>query len=202
MTTTASYGPTPEDIETAHKVFPEHEPRDLAYRAAAELVALAIRGDAGLSATEALAVLLLSWNRAFYRFAKFDAQHFVDIEEVVNRNWSALMRFRQRSIATLRKDDIAAVSSLFVEFEGVLGPVGAAKALHLLAPQFFPLWDREIATKYKVRLRPRGRIADLYVGFMLIAAEQCSSLCEAGYGGSCLKALDEYNFCKYTRKWI
>jgi hypothetical protein len=35
--------------------------------------------------------------------------------------------------------------------ESVLGSVGAAKSLHLLAPQFFPLWDNEIDSEYKVK---------------------------------------------------
>lgn len=44
--------------------------------------------------------------------------------------------------------DEATVKGVFKSFEKVLGPVGATKCLHLLAPRFFPLWDRAIAEAY------------------------------------------------------
>src|ERR1051325_5999064 len=34
--------------------------------------------------------------------------------------------------------------------KGVGSPVGVAKALHLLAPGFFPLWDEKIAKAYRL----------------------------------------------------
>lgn len=86
--------PTIQDIEAARQAFEANEPRDLFYRAATELVSLALEGRTSLSVAEALAVLLQTWNKMFYQFKAF---------------------------------------------EEILGPVGAAKCLHLLAPRFFPL---------------------------------------------------------------
>ncbi|MEJ5241054.1 MAG: hypothetical protein WHS87_07635 [Anaerolineales bacterium] len=55
--------PTPKDIASARQVFDANEPRDLFYRAATELVTLALEGKTSLSVTEALP--------CFYRFRQF-----------------------------------------------------------------------------------------------------------------------------------
>jgi hypothetical protein len=84
-----------------------------------------------------------------------------------------------------------------------LGPVGAAKALHLLAPAFFPLWDRRIAKAYGVALDGPGTKTDHYWHFALvIARKQCRELRGQGFAGFALKAIDEYNCCKHVRGWI
>jgi len=41
---------------------------DLFYRAATELVSLALEGKTSLSVAEALAVLLQTWNKIFYQY--------------------------------------------------------------------------------------------------------------------------------------
>ena len=57
--------PSIQDIEAARQAFETNEPRDLFYRAATELVILALDGKTSLSVTEALAVLLQTWNKMF-----------------------------------------------------------------------------------------------------------------------------------------
>jgi hypothetical protein len=189
--------PTLEDLEAARADYESREPRDLFYRAATELVDLAIRGATRLSLAEALAVLLQTWNSAFYRFHQpFDAKHFADIDELVSRHQRRFRALRPRSISTLSNTDEEAVKSLFAAFEGVLGPVGAAKALHLLAPRFFPLWDTAIAQRYRLPMKPQGLNAGNYWQFMSIVREQCIGLGEEeAVGRNPLKALDEYNYC-------
>lgn len=54
--------PTIHDLDQSHKDFEILEPRDLFYRAATELVDLAISGKTKLSLAEAIAVLLQTWN--------------------------------------------------------------------------------------------------------------------------------------------
>lgn len=203
--------PAPQDLEAARKIFEEGEPRDLFYRAATELVGLALEGKSSLNVTEALAVLLQTWNKAFYRFTPFDSQHlftpfdsqhFSNLEEVVIRYEAELATFRNRSIESLLDEDGSLVQKLFADYEEVLGPVGAAKALHLLAPRFFPLWDRAIAKAYGLALRERGKNADRYRRFMEITKQQHATLSgEQAIEQNLLKALDEYNYCKYTKGW-
>jgi len=89
---------------------------------------------------------------------------------------SAKQALRERSIEGFSSEDVAVVERLLGDFEKVLGPVGAAKALHLLAPQFFPLWDRAIAKTYGLPLRERGKNADRYRRFIEITKQQYETL--------------------------
>lgn len=196
-------GPSIQDLEEARRVFEEREPRDLFYRAATELVALSLEGKTALTVAEALAVLLQTWNRMFYRYRKFNSQHFADIERLLHDYHSELMGYRQRSIESFSQADEAQVVRLFRDFEAVLGPVGAAKCLHLLAPRFFPLWDRAIAAAYRLPLQGKGENAERYCRFMKKVKEQVERLGgEKAIGRNPLKAIDEYNYCKYTKKWM
>src|ERR1700730_12560435 len=129
-------------LKKARKAFEANEPRNLFYRAATELVDLALRGATSLTVAEALAVLLQTWNKAYYQYRKFDNVHFADIENLLADNKLVIASYRPRTIDQLDDADGTTIENLFQSFERVLGPVGAAKALHLLAPNFFPLWDR------------------------------------------------------------
>lgn len=194
---------TIHELEVAREAFEGSEPRDLFYRAATELVGLALRGQTSLSVTEALAVLLQTWNSAYYRFTPFDGLHFSDLDRVVIQHEGELAILRCRSIESLSGEDETTVQKLFADYEAVLGPVGAAKGLHLLAPRFFPLWDRAIAKTYGLPLRARGKNAAQYRRFMEVTRRQYKELGgEQAIGQNLLKALDEYNYCKYTKHWI
>ena len=195
--------PTLEDIQAAREAFEANETRDLFYRAATELVDLATRGQTSLNVAEAVAVLLQTWNQAYYRYHKFGGQHFADIERLLARHTRTTTGYRQRAIETYSADDESLVAEIFEEFEEVLGPVGASKCLHLLAPSFFPLWDRKIAEKYGLRLRRSGTNESRYCRFIRITKAQCIALGgEQAIGQNPLKDLDEYNYCKYTKGWI
>jgi hypothetical protein len=103
----------------------------------------------------------------------------------------------------LEDEEQATIGQIFRDFEEVLGPVGAAKCLHLMAPKFFPLWDRAIAGAYGLPLSKRGENFGTYFRFMEVAREQVKILGgEQAIGRNPLKALDEYNYCKHTRQWI
>jgi hypothetical protein len=192
--------PQLDELLAAHAAFEANEPRDLFYRAATELVDLAIRGQTKLTLVEAIAVLLQTWNISYYRFhGKFDAQHFAQLERAVHHDEHLLMRLRERTIASFTSQDEDTVRGVFARFEEVLGPVGAAKTLHLLAPRFFPLWDRAIAAAYGLAMQKGGN-ADRYVAFMGIAQRQCCEV-EEHLSKTCnpLKLLDEYNYVHFTK---
>ncbi len=187
------------DLRTGQEKYAEHEPRGLFYRAATALVELARSGNPPLTTAEALAVLLQTWNRAYYRYRPFNGQHLTDIEGILTGHQSALAAFRERSIEGLTEEDGVAIKKVFDSFEHVLGPVGAAKSLHLLAQNFFPLWDGTIAKKYRLPLRARGSNADNYCQFMKIAREQVKMLGgNERVGRNALKAIDEHNYWLYT----
>jgi len=194
---------TPADVKAARNSFEANEPRDLFYRAATELVDLALRGVTSLTVAEALAVLLQTWNKTYYRYRKFDNAHFASIEKLLVKHQSALAGYRNRTIDNLNRTERTTVSTLLQAFERVLGPVGAAKALHLLAPGLFPLWDRAIAAAYSLALGEAGSNGDRYWRLMLIAKQQCLELSrEDPDCKNPLKSIDEYNYCKYTKGWL
>jgi hypothetical protein len=199
----ASACPSPADLIAARSAFEANEPRNLFYRAATELVGLALRKKTDLTVAEALAVLLQTWNMAYYRYRPFDAQHFADLEKILASHEKTIRPYRKRAIETYNAQGRSIVQRVFTNFEDVLGPVGAAKCLHLLAPQFFPLWDRAIAQAYGVALKNRGSNAARYTRFMELTKRQATALANAELPyKSHLKALDEYNYCKFTKRWL
>lgn len=157
-------------------------------------------GQSRLSRAEAVAVLLQTWNQHFYRYHPFNEQHFSELEARLGSFRESLASYRQRDIKSLTDQDEAPVKELFAAFEKLLGPVGAAKCLHLLAPRFFPLWDRAIATGYDLSLGKRGENAGRYWRFMQVAREQIRRLGGSFTGDNPLKSLDEYNYCVYTKR--
>jgi hypothetical protein len=191
--------PSLSAVQNARKRFDEVEPRSLFYRAATELVRLARKNEIDLDLAESLAVLLQTWNLTYYRFTrKLDAEHLSAIRALINSNQAYLSTLRDRKIASLHAEDADSVQRLFEDFARLLGPVGAAKSLHLLAPAFFPLWDNEIACRYRCRLsKPRN--AKQYWSFMQKAKVQVEDLAAVGAEiPDPLKALDEYNYVQFT----
>jgi hypothetical protein len=192
------------DVKRGHEAFVKNEPRDLFYRAATELVHLAYRDSVDLTVAEAIAVLLQTWNGSYYRFHKIEkGKHFADVEDLLRVHLRILESCRDRSIDTLDNREETVIGDLFDAFESILGPVGAAKALHLLAPRFFPLWDRAIAKAYGLPLRQAGFNRERYWAFMLKAEEQCRNLDREDQSiWNPLKWIDEYNYSKYTKGWL
>ena len=195
--------PSSEELKKAKEVFRKNEPRDLFYRLAVELVDLAVKGKTKFTITEALSLLLQTWNMAYYRFHRFDIKHYNKIEQLIENYRSEIMLFRKRTILSLDEVDKNAITEIFKVFELVLRPVGAAKSLHLLAPNFFPLWDRAIAKAYGVTLKPTGKNGENYWNFMKICREQYKEFEENEISDdNPLKAIDEYNYCHFTKHWI
>lgn len=204
MTCLRTHRPSYDDLVRAHKAFRAHESRDLFYRAATALVRLAREGAVDLTTGEAIAVLLRTWNSAYYRYHPNGAADYAIIEELIARHSDWLASAAERTISSLIAADNEPVLEVFCDFEAALGPVGAAKALHLLAPHFMPLWDRAIAAEYVRGLGRAGTNGSRYLQFMRECREQsiAAGADAAAADGNILKALDEYNYCVFTKKWI
>jgi len=188
--------PTIQELEKAREVFEDIEPRSIFYQAATDLVDLAIQNKTKLNLAEAIAVLLQTWNVSYYRFRSFDKEHISNIEALLRKHPQIINDIRPRSIEDFSNMDIEAVKSIFKDFEHVLGKTGAAKCLHLLAPRFFPLWDTKIAIAYRLG---KEEESERYCRFMDITKGQIIDLGgEKTIGRNPLKALDEYNYWKYT----
>lgn len=205
MTVTAGQpAPTPScaELDLAHDVYLAREPRDLFYRVALQLLESAHAGEGEVSPAEALAVLLTVWNVQYYRMRPAEKLSLVaDLETLLEHHRSELDTYRHRTVDSLGAAEREGVEGLFESFREVLGPVGAAKALHLLAPGFFALWDQAIRSAYGVASNDPARHADCYSRFMEITRQQAAACGgEAALGRNPVKALDEYNYCRFTLK--
>lgn len=192
--------PTNDEVVIAHNLFLQNEPRDLFYRTAIFLIELSINQNGELSIAEAISVLLQTWNKSYYRFRKFNDEHYQQIENLLNEKLVQIMPFRDKAISTFNDNNIELINRIFDSFENVLGPVGGAKSLHLLAHHYFPIWDRTIAIAYNLPLSAVGTNAKKYINFIRIQKEQADNLLnELPDGISKIKAIDEYNYCHFTK---
>jgi hypothetical protein len=161
---------------------------------------------------DSVGVLLLTWNQAFYRYGPPDLKRF---EDFLTRNKKALEALRHRDISATDPIDEAQVRRLFESALAALeisegtkrgrrSPVAVAKALHLLAPRFFPLWDQAIAKAYGC-----GDSIDAvgkYLKFMHASRDIVMNLREAIDplldSKTQLKVVDEYNYSRFTKQWV
>ncbi len=185
---------TLDQLAEAHAAYRANEPRELHYRVAQTLAAQAWADQGDYSLAEAVEVLLLSWNLGYYRRARVPFVH-AEIAALIEANAAGVSAFRDRPIESLVQADLPEVERLFMAFRGVVGRVGAAKALHVLAPRFFALWDNPIAKGYRFHsLNPSD-----YRRLMCSVAAQARMVGgEAGFGRGLPKAIDELNYCRFT----
>jgi len=187
-------------VRRAHKLFEEEEPRNLFYRAAIYLIDRAMQPEPTLNLAESLAVLLQTWNAQYYRFhGKFTNHRLTALRTLLHTHMAAIAMFRGRHLGD-NVIDTQQVTRLFTDFEREVGPVGAAKTLHLLAPRYFPLWDRAIAqTTYRLNLAAPA--ADSYIKLMGLVEreiEACGGWNAFRRDENAVKLIDELHYCTAT----
>jgi hypothetical protein len=201
--------PTPDEFIKGYESFRRHEARDAMYKVATFLMSHFWGKYREMA--DALGVLLLTWNQACYRYGSFS---FDKLEKCLKNNWQTIEGFRVREIFSLSESDKDDIVKLFEEFlealkiaegksKGEKSPVAVTKALHLLAPGFFPLWDDKIARAYKCHYAKNA--VDKYFLFcdkMRTFAEAVRDYNNIPKDVTILKLIDEYNYAKYTKKWI
>jgi hypothetical protein len=204
--------PTLAHLQKAREEFKKIEPRDFFYWSVTKLVAAVLdtesRSDKVDELVRALMMLLMTWNRNYYRFFSDRKpgmtleEHFEELERAISKHFDRLIEFRSQRIHDTAEIPEHDVRDIFRDFTDVLGRVGAAKCLHLLAPRFFPLWDAAILRGYemeKEKFRHRTD-AERYVAFISISKSQIDSLGDfSSFTDNPLKSLDEYNYCRFTK---
>jgi hypothetical protein len=182
-----------DELMRVHEEYARNVPNNYAVIVPRIAKAVSERDVPGVA--EALAVWSKNINLQYYWFRPEKARTLrAELEPLLTAELHSLSGFRERSIGTLDKADEPAVLRLFGALRAMLGPVGAAKALHALAPTFFPMWDNEIARGYGFSVEDSG-----YVQFMLLAKQQLVGLpADLIPGLSLVKAFDEYNYYKFS----
>jgi len=188
--------------------YEKHEKRDAMYKVASFFLSHFWGEPSDMA--DGLGVLLLTWNQAFYRYGIFD---FDKLEECITENLQKIEDFRNRDISSLSNSDEDDIKDLFNKFlealqiesgkmQGRKSPVAVAKALHLLAPKFFPLWDDKIARAYRCYYNDNP--AERYFSFCRITkviADEVKSYISRS-DKTIIRLIDEYNYSKYTKGWI
>lgn len=200
---------TPAEFKGGYEAFQAREPRDAMYKTATFLVAH-FRGQPRDMA-DGMGVLLLTWNQAFYRYGSFD---FALLEEALRANMAVIEGLRPRDIQSLVEADEPSIKRLFLAFLDALrikegkkkdckSPVAVAKALHLLAPSFLPIWDDRIARAYACHYNPHPDRKYLAFAYEMKAlAQQLQEYVPPDCGRTFLKLIDEFNYAKHTKNWI
>lgn len=201
--------PPCEQLWAGVRAFETNEPRAGIYLEAVRQVS----DNWGVATEMAAGVkrLLDVWHHAFYRFGNFELPL---LRSCIERNTKALGMFRNRSISTLARTDHNEVDKVFEEFLDALRggrrrtPVGVAKALHVLAPEFFPLWDTDIALAYGSWWVYSEFGFLEYLPFCWKMKRLAEHVTVSGCvrdltpERSVLKVVDEYNYSRFTKKWV
>ena len=199
------------ELERGCKEFEVAEPRDSMYRVSRFLLQH-WWGDSK-KLVDALSVLLLTWNSAFYRYGAFDEAL---VETCLNDNFPAIEAFGKREIGSLSKADYPEIDRLFLAFYHALGraddkgesPVGTGKAWHLLAPGFFPIWDGFIAKAYDCPFTNEwpniaylvfcGRMREIAIALTKELADTDTTAKVWLLQKPLLKRIDEYSYVTFT----
>lgn len=200
--------PTREAFLRGVEEYEKREQREAVYKIAQLVVSHF--WDNPSRVADGVAALLVSWNRAFYRFGLFSVDKLVKCSE---DNADLLAHFRSRDIWSLSVGDADAIEGLFGAFlealriesgksEGRKSPVAVGKALHLLAPSFFPIWDQKIARAYGCYYSSAP--AQKYVHFCGITKDMAEVAQEytSRSDKTLVKLIDQYNYSKFTRGWV
>jgi hypothetical protein len=185
--------PTVEGLRSTHEKYVQTVPNSYATAIRRVTTALINRN------TEELASAVADWlqdlNRQYFRFRPDEVTTLVGrLLTVLQKNMGSLVKFQARSVKSLTLSDKSEILQLFNVLRAQCGPVGAGKALHVLAPTFFPLWDDKIAAGYGVMRDDEG-----YFQFMNLVKGQVQHLPDDIVPGvSILKILDEYNYLQIS----
>lgn len=158
-----------EEILRGSREYVQKEKRDSMYKVATYLVDHFWFKPTDIS--DGIGVLLLVWNQALYRYCNF-ALDFEALEGWLKRNENVLKEIRNRDISSLGAGDKKMVERLFDELLDVLrcgdrkSPVAVSKALHLLAPSYFPIWDNDISRAYDCYWENSDLASSTYLAFM------------------------------------
>lgn len=162
---------------------------------------------------DGISIFLRIWNQAFYRAGMFDIER---LDDWLTERIPQLNTLHERKISSLTTSDSEIILRLFQTLHPVLAisygkkkgdksPVSVAKALHLLLPDFLPLWDTYIADAYECDHGNDQKPAEGYLDFCFQMKELSDTAIKwkgvrqrVGPNRSLLKVVDEYNYGRWT----
>jgi len=225
-----------QDLLKACQFYAQKEQRDYVYPGS--ITTLQNNFENSSIMAKAISDLLMIWHLNFYRFGMF-SQNL--LEQCIATKLPLIHEFRLLNIRKLSFADseVGKIEDLFTGFlDSTAGknakftrrsPTAVSKALNLLAPKCFPLWDEAISQAYDCWWVYSDFGLLEYIKFMKLTklqcinivteyskayaindldlAEQrllqeCISISGTNYDRSLLKIIDEYNYATYTKQWF
>lgn len=198
--------PTKKEFVEGYEIFEQHYSIDGAYKVVRYMLPRIWNN------TEMVAVcvcmLLFDWNRRFYGSEK--GINFNEIKKCIADNIGLINIFKKSDIFSLKSENEPDIKKLFNDFlnasahnerktrrgEKYKSGVSVAKALHVLAPVFFPLWDNDIAKGYNQKVS-QLKNADEYICFckkIKEVAKHVNKYEKTTDIARLIKLIDEYNF--------
>ncbi len=111
-------------------------------------------------------LLLYTWNFAARETKKLNHKK---LEKLLKSSAPDLRKLERYTILTADKKAWPIIRRVFSKFKKLLGQTGASKALSLLNPKLFVMWDTAIRQRLKKQLVPgidNGQLAEHYVLFL------------------------------------
>lgn len=147
------------------------EPRAFCYELAAQLVNEAKQEGKNNWYThektvKGVLLLLFTWNFAARETKKLN---FNNIGSLIRNNKEDLTFLEQFAIESVSDDAWGVIERVFSGFMKLLGQTGASKALSLLNPHLFVMWDTAIRRRLNKELIPgigNGESPEYYVTFL------------------------------------
>jgi hypothetical protein len=179
--------PSAEEVQDARQLYRDESAWDLSYRGVQDGLERAMNKTSQFTVAEEIVRFLLEWNHRWFNLHGLRQEDVEKLDESITRSRASLMSFRARKIESFNPQDEVEITRLFSDFRSLVGPTGAAKALHVLAPSFFVPWDSAMRNRYWV-----GSEADGYLAFMRTRQAHCAAL-SAAFDDP-IKALDEWDW--------
>lgn len=147
------------------------EPRAFCYELATQFInrAKEIAGDnwyEDINTIKGILLLLYTWNFAAKETKKLN---FQNVGELIRNAKDDLKFLEKCSIRTTDSSAWEVIARVFDQFRKLLGQTGSSKALSLLNPELFVMWDTAIRKRLKRQLIPvimNGERGEYYVIFL------------------------------------
>jgi hypothetical protein len=145
---------------------------------------------------QAVLIIMVTWNGGRWRFKAKDGQNVIDLRNAVAKGISMMESLKGKDFETVNFDEIETavkeIYSLFSKVEGV-EYTGASKAMHLLNPKLFVMWDQPIRDHYRCATDANG-----YLNFQKKMQIEFKGIEWSNPEKTFAKAIDEYNQATIT----